>query len=106
MYTWVSVFLYTRQAEADYYGYRRSSPSATFTALRPSSASDLECLDMRRPPLGSPPLLGQSDESDCCFKIDLCIFIYVYIKKGERGEGRAACCISWAILCAVVGGGS
>lgn len=30
-----------------------SSPSATSTALRPSSASDLECLDMRRP---SPPL--------------------------------------------------
>lgn len=53
MYTWVfCVFFYTRQAEADYYGYRRlspfSSPSATSTALRPSSASDLECLDMRR----------------------------------------------------------
>lgn len=54
MYTWVfCVFFYTRQAEAVYYGYRHScpssSPSATSTALRPSSASDLECSDMRRP---------------------------------------------------------
>lgn len=36
-----------------------SSPSATSTALRPSSASDLECLDMRRSsplrPPDSPP---------------------------------------------------
>lgn len=83
MYTWVFVFFYTRQAEADYYGYRRPPPSS---ALRPSSASDLECLDMRHPPHPSdshPPLLGQPDESDRRFKIDLCIFIYVYIKKGE-----------------------
>lgn len=59
------------------------------TALSPSSVSDLECLDMRQPPppsLLTPPLLGQPDESDHRFKIDLCIFIYVYIKK-EWGRG-------------------
>lgn len=91
MYTWFfCVFFYTRQAEADYYVYRCSSPSSppsTSTALPPpSSASDLECLDMRPPP--PPPLLGQPDESDHRFKIDLYIFIYVYIKKEQEGRGE------------------
>lgn len=75
--------------------YLTSSP-VTSAAFSPSSAG--ECLDMRP----HPHLLGQPDESDHRFKIDLCIFIYVYIKK-ERGRG-AIRWISSTIPYAVSGG--
>lgn len=60
------VFFYTRQAEADYYVYRRSSPSSppltsvTSAATPPPSVSDSECFHMRPP---SPPSLRPPDPS-------------------------------------------
>lgn len=58
MYTWFLGGFYTRQAEADYYIYRRSSPSAPhrlfqlWHILLP--VRDSECSDMLRPPTQSP----------------------------------------------------
>lgn len=82
-------FFYTRQAEADNYVYRCSSPSAPFTAaaLSPSSVS-LECLNMQpsHPPRSPPPSsvrpAGRVGPTQTGFKIDLYIFIYAYIKRG------------------------
>lgn len=55
---------YTRQAEADYYVYRRSSPSSPrrlfWLRRTPLPVSDSECSDMLPPP--SPPLFKQPGE--------------------------------------------
>lgn len=80
---------YTRQAEADYYVYRRSS-------FRPLAASSgcgalhfLSVIQSAQTCSLPPPLCSSSQASRtrrAGFKIDLYIFIYAYIKK-EEGEG-------------------
>lgn len=78
------VFFYTRQAEADYYVYRRLSPSSPPPHLL--SRPLLPPSDLLTPP-------PSGDELDHRFKIDLYIFIYAYIKKEweEEGGSRTWC---------------
>lgn len=87
---------YTRQAEADYYVYRRSS-------FRPLAASSgcgaLHFLSVIQSAqtCSLPPLCSSSQASRtrrAGFKIDLYIFIYAYIKK-EEGEGWIGVVAGW-----------